>query len=169
MTLNYSANPTAAQRTEAADLIDSGGQLAEKLDRTKFARSCVVVVALEKIGRVVGVGAVKKRRGNIAEVGYLIVDPNFRRRHIAQELTRRRIEAAREAGLELLFTNIRSDNIESLGNLRKAGFIFWGDFMSAYHTGRVISWYYFPLRAGGQCEAHLARLTRNLKTAPPNA
>ncbi len=166
MKISYSAAPTPAQREAAADLIDAGGQLAEKLDRAKLARACVIVIALDAAGRVIGVGAVKERRGSIAEVGYLMVDPEFRRRGIAQELTQRRIAAARDAGLELLFTNVRRDNVESRGNLHKAGFVLWGDFMSAYHTQRVISWFYYPLTAEARVEAHLKRLTRKLPKAP---
>ena len=110
-------------------------------------------------------GAVKERQGRIAEVGYLIVHTDHRRKGIAQELTRRRIEAARAQGLELLFTNVRRNNVESVGNLRKAGFRFWGDFFSAYNTGRVISWYYYPLQDEGNFRANLVGLTKELKPA----
>lgn len=169
LSFHYSANPTPEQRTLAADLIDSGGQLADKLDRKKFGRAFVVVVALDETERVVGVAAVKERQRDVAEVGYLIVHPDFRRQGVAQELTRLRIETAKGKGLQLLFTNVRRDNVESIGNMRKAGFQFWGDFVSAYNTGRVISWFYYPLNSHVDYKGRLLRLTRQLKNAAGNA
>ena len=166
MNFDYTQNPDSAQRADAADLIDSGAQLAEKLNRKKFQRSCVVIVALDERKTVVGVAAVKERQRDVAEIGYLIVHPDFRRRGIAQELTRRRIVVAREIGLRLLFSTIRRDNAESIGNLRKAGFQHWGDFVSAYHATRVISWFFFPLADDVDCAAEMERRTFQLKRPP---
>lgn len=166
MSFHYNQNPDSAQRAEAADLIDSGGQLAEKLDRKKFQRACVVVVALDDSNTVVGVAAVKERQGEVAEIGYLIVHPDFRRRGIAQELTRQRIEAARATGLRLLFTNVRRNNTESIGNLLKAGFRHWGDFVSAYHASRVISWFFLPLAGDVDWQVAMEQRTRQLDRLP---
>jgi RimJ/RimL family protein N-acetyltransferase len=161
-----SSRPDSKQIQQAADLIDAGGQLAKKLDRNRFEQACIIVVALDPALRVIGVAAVKERRGDVAEIGYLIVHPDFRRRGIAQELTRRRIEAARELGLRLLYTNVRRDNDESIGNLHKAEFLFWGDFVSAHDTGHVISWFFYPLTTKVDGPAQMERLTRRLKRSP---
>jgi RimJ/RimL family protein N-acetyltransferase len=159
----YIVNPNTAELNKAADLIDSGGQLAEKLDREKFKRSGAIVVAFNQENAVVGVAAIKEPQGDVAEIGYLIVDLDFRRRGIAQELTKRRIDAAKEKGLRLLFTNVRRNNTESIGNLKKADFRHWGDFMSAYQTNRVISWFFYPLATDVDWRSHMERLTQYLK------
>lgn len=165
MSFLYSLSPDSKQREQAADLIDAGGQLAEKLDRKRFQRACVIVVALDQAHRVIGVGVVKERQGDVAEIGYLMVHPDFRRRGIAQELTRRRIEAARKLGLHLLYTNVRRDNEKSIGNLLKVDFQFWGVFVSAYDTGRIISWFFYPLTTKVSGSAQMDSLTRHLKRA----
>lgn len=126
MTYHYTASPTDAQLEKAADLVDAGGQLAAKLDRKKFRRSSVVVVALDENEVVVGAAAVKERKAKAAEIGYLIVHKDHRKLGSAQDLTQHRIAAAKEKGLALLFANVRRDNIPSIGNLRKAKFEHWG-------------------------------------------
>jgi ribosomal protein S18 acetylase RimI-like enzyme len=163
VSFHYTASPDPAQREQAGDLIDAGEQLAEKLDREKLRRACAVIVALDPTNRVIGVAAIKERQGDIAELGYLVVHPDFRRCGIAQELTNRRIEEAKGKGLRLLFTNVRQNNKESIGNLQKAGFRYWGDFVSAYHTKRLISGFFYPLAAHVDWQTHMERLTRHLK------
>ena len=163
MAVTYSSAPTEDQLEQAADLVDSGGQLAAKLDRTKFRRSSVLVVALDNGGTVVGAAAVKPRQGAIAETGYLIVRPDHRRQGIAEQLTERRIDEARRKGIALLFSNVRRDNEPSIGNLRKTKFQHWGDFVSAYGTDHVISWFYCSLDPNRDAHADLKNLTDGLK------
>lgn len=82
MSFDYNHHPDAAQRREAANLIDAGAQLAAILDRKKLDRSCVLVAPAGR-STVVGVAAVKKPHCDFAEIGYLIVRADFRRRGIS--------------------------------------------------------------------------------------
>jgi GNAT superfamily N-acetyltransferase len=161
--IHYTIAPNDEQLAAAADLIDYGGQLAEKLDRYRFQQSSVIVVAFED-AKVVGVAAVKRRRGDAAETGYLVVHKNYRRIGIGNYLLTRRIEESRKQGLAFLYTNVRAMNEESIGNLKKSGFQFWGNFISRYGTPHIISWFFYPLIDQVDFHARMKVLTDGMKS-----
>ncbi|MBV7317339.1 GNAT family N-acetyltransferase [Shewanella sp. NIFS-20-20] len=130
---------------QAAALIDQRDDNAHPLDHDSFCRSRAVIVALKTDGSLVGCAAIKEGAGDVAEMGYLVVHPDYRRQGIAQRLTQERVRRARAVGVKLLWATVRDENQASKANLLKAGWTFWHSFYSVRGTGNIIDWFYMPL------------------------
>ncbi|MBO2604416.1 GNAT family N-acetyltransferase [Shewanella algae] len=131
----------------ACALVDSRDDNAHPLDHQAFMASRAVIVAQNGTGELVGCAVIKAGRGDIAELGYLMVHPEYRRRGIAAALTRKRIQIAREMGIRLLFATVREENRASRDNLLKSGMQFWGNYLSIRGTGNTVGWYFLVLAA----------------------
>lgn len=143
--LIYLETKDPAHLKAAANLVDSRDDNAHPLSHELFFESRAVVIALTKTGGLVGCAAIKKGHGDIAETGYLMVAPAYRRRGIAQRLTQERINIARDNGVKLLWATIRAENTASQANLLKNGWHFWRNYLSIRGTGNTVGWYYYPL------------------------
>ncbi|MGL4476351.1 MAG: GNAT family N-acetyltransferase [Shewanella sp.] len=130
---------------QAAALIDNRDDNAHPLDHQGYCLSRAVIVALAPSGQLVGCAAIKQGEGDVAEMGYLVVHPDFRRQGIAQRLTQERVSRAKALGIKLLWATVRDENLASKANLNKAGWQFWHSFYSARGTGNIIDWFYLPL------------------------
>ncbi|WP_025819940.1 GNAT family N-acetyltransferase [Shewanella marina] len=144
--------------SQAAALIDHRDDNAHPLDHASFFRSRAVIVALTPDNTVIGCAAIKEGQGDVAEFGYLVVAPAFRRRGIAQRLTEKRTQVAKDLGIKLLFATIRDENQASKANLLKAGWHFWANFLSIRGTGNVVGWYYFALDAATNVDQMMSSL-----------
>lgn len=79
------------------------------------------VYAVEMVGNlVVGVGGLKKLNDAQSEFMHLCVRPEFRRLGIASRLSKRRLELL---NTPIVISHIRSDNIPSISNSLKTGFV----------------------------------------------
>ncbi|WP_342343040.1 GNAT family N-acetyltransferase [Shewanella salipaludis] len=134
-------------RCQAAALVDSRDDNAHPLDHEAFFAARAIIVALNAARRVVGCAVIKAGAGEVAELGYLVVAPDYRRLGLATRLTAKRIQQAKTLGIKLLFATVREENNLSRANLVKAGFKLWGKYLSIRGTGNSIDWYYLPLAA----------------------
>lgn len=129
----------------AADLIDSRDDNAYPLDRDAFFQARALVVAVNAQDELVGCAVIKAGRGVVGECGFLVVNKHYRRQGVATKLTQLRIDVARQMGIQLLYATVRAENIASRANLLKAGWQFWGNYLSIRGTGNTIGWYYLVL------------------------
>ncbi|ABL99289.1 GNAT family N-acetyltransferase [Shewanella amazonensis] len=139
----------------AADLIDSRDDNHHPLDRAALAKARLLLLA-RLDGRLVGCGAIKAGDGEVAELGYLVVASQYRRLGIGARLTQARIDWARAQGIKLLWATVRAENQASRENLLKAGWQFYGDYLSIRGTGNTIGWYVLPLQQGLDIQALMA-------------
>ncbi|WP_372872477.1 GNAT family N-acetyltransferase [Shewanella sp.] len=131
---------TTTDFSAAAALIDSRDDNHHPLDHGALRQARLLMLAWD--GDVLaGCGAVKAGVGEVAELGYLVVAKAYRRRGIAALLTQARIQWARQAGIKLLWATVRAENSASRDNLLKAGWQFFGDYLSIRGTGNTIGWY----------------------------
>ncbi|BDM65360.1 GNAT family acetyltransferase [Shewanella sp. NFH-SH190041] len=142
----------------AANLVDTRDDNAHPLNHESFFRSRSVVVALTKEGGMVGCAAIKEGEGDMAEMGYLMVSPAYRRRGIAQRLTRERVSVAKQDGIKMLWATVRDENTASKANLLKNGWHFWHNYLSVRGTGNVVGWYYLPIEDGLDIDARMQSL-----------
>lgn len=142
----------------AATLVDSRDDNAHPLDHQCFFHSRAVILAKTLEGDIVGCAAIKAGSGIVGELGYLVVSPCYRRQGIAQGLTLKRIEVAKSLDIAILFATIREENTSSRANLFKAGFQFWGDYLSIRGTGNTVGWYYLSLKEHVEIEAVMRSL-----------
>lgn len=163
--ITYTTKPTPAQLEQGAKIVDAGQQLIGKLDPNKLAQAEGLVVALR--GNVaVGLAAIKKAKiTGVAEIGYLAVAEDLRKHGIGHALTLKRIQLGRDLGLSMIYSNIRRTNEASIGNARKAGYQYWGDFYSAYDPEQVLSWFHLPLKDGIDTKRIMTKLTAELTPA----
>ncbi|QSX36202.1 GNAT family N-acetyltransferase [Shewanella sedimentimangrovi] len=141
---------TAARSPEDFDaaiaLLQSRDDNHHPLDPEQLRRARLLLLARQQ-GQLLGCAAIKAGTGEVGELGYLMVAPGSRRSGIAKSLTQARMAAAREMGLSLLFATVRAENSASRDNLLRAGWQFFGDYLSIRGTGNRIGWYFFPLKA----------------------
>lgn len=144
--IREAANDT--EREAAAALIDRRDDNHHPLDRTELKRARLVLLAFYGEA-LVGTAAIKAdghdESSDVAELGYLVVDKAFRRRGIGAALTAARIDWARAQGIRLLWATVRDENHASRDNLVKAGWQFFGNFLSIRGTGNTIGWYVLAL------------------------
>ncbi|WP_338592344.1 GNAT family N-acetyltransferase [Shewanella khirikhana] len=145
----------AADYIAAAALIDSRDDNHHPLDHEALRQARLLMLAWD--GDVLaGCGAIKAGSGEVAELGYLVVSKAYRRQGIAARLTEARIAWARQAGIKLLWATVRAENSASRDNLLKAGWQFFGDYLSIRGTGNTIGWYVMPLEQGLDISALMA-------------
>ncbi|MBT1444708.1 GNAT family N-acetyltransferase [Shewanella sp. JM162201] len=159
--IREAANDT--EREAAAALIDRRDDHHHPLDRTELKRARLVLLAFYGEA-LVGTAAIKSpaikaasikaavinadghgESSDVAELGYLVVDKAFRRRGIGAALTAARIDWARAQGIRLLWATVRDENHASRDNLVKAGWQFFGNYLSIRGTGNTIGWYVLAL------------------------
>ncbi|MCF1429055.1 MAG: GNAT family N-acetyltransferase [Shewanella sp.] len=154
----YKVTQESADLKAAAKLLDTRDDNAHPLNHESFFRSRFVVVAMTEEGDLIGCAAIKEGEGEIAEMGYLMVSPAYRRRGVAQRLTQERVEVARREGVKLLWATVRDENKASKVNLLKNGFQFWRNYQSIRGTGNVVGWYYMSLEEGLDVDAVMESL-----------
>lgn len=153
--LQYRPATTAADFAAAAALIDSRDDNHHPLDHAALAGARLLMLAWD--GEVLaGCGAIKAGKGEVAEMGYLVVANAYRRQGIGSLLTQARIAWARAEGIKLLWATVRAENSASRDNLLKAGWQFFGDYLSIRGTGNTIGWYVLPLVADLDIKALMA-------------
>lgn len=138
--ITYTTSPNHQQLSGAASLINAGGQLVISLNAASLENNTILVVVAVDGERVIGTASIKT--GN--EMGYLMVDPEYRRYGVARKLTEIRIEYARTHNLPLLYSSARKDNIASINNLRGMNFIHAGSKKSPY-SENILSYFYLPI------------------------
>jgi ribosomal protein S18 acetylase RimI-like enzyme len=72
-------------------------------------------------GRVVGCAACQKEYPTLSKIFHICVDPRYRKKGIAEKLTRMAIAAC---DTEHVYMTIREDNVPSLKLAQKLGFVF---------------------------------------------
>lgn len=154
-TLTISPACCDADIAQAAELIDSRDDNHHPLDRAALAKARLLLLA-RLDGTLVGCGAIKAGDGEVAELGYLVVASGFRRLGIGARLTKARIDWAIGQGIKLLWATVRAENQASRDNLLKAGWQFYGDYLSIRGTGNTIGWYVLPLQQGLDIQALMA-------------
>ncbi|QYJ76431.1 GNAT family N-acetyltransferase [Shewanella sp. FJAT-52076] len=153
--LTISQATSDADFAAAADLIDSRDDNHHPLDRTALAKARLLLLAWLD-DTLVGCGAIKAGEGEVAELGYLVVASGYRRLGIGARLTQARIDWASAQGIKLLWATVRAENQASRDNLLKAGWQFYGDYLSIRGTGNTIGWYVLPLKQGLDIQALMA-------------
>lgn len=156
-TLHYITDPTAAQLDAAAQLINS--TLKRPLRIGPFQRAPLFVLALSETSEVVGVAAIRKLKGNAAEIGYIAVDATYHRQGVATRLTQIVISEAKRRGIQLLYAWVEKPNVASSGNLKKSGFRFFGDYVKRPGKSSVKSWFYLPLSEEIDCDSVMDAVT----------
>lgn len=147
--IKYSTSPTEQQLEQAASLINNGGQLVISLNGNKLDDGTILVVVALDGDKVVGTASIKK--GN--EIGYLMVDPSYRRYGIARQLTDIRINYAKSHNIPLIYSSIRKDNVASINNIKSMGFTHAGDKKSPY-SSNILSYFYLPINASEEYAKH---------------
>jgi L-amino acid N-acyltransferase YncA len=142
--IHYVVKPNKDLLNQAMNLLDSRVNVAHLLDRDAFSRAFFIVVAVLD-GVVIGVATIKSSTTSAKELGFLMVDPNFRRMGIAEKLTLHRILYVRDQGVSLLYSVIKESNLASINNMKKQNFYFLGCYQSAMGSGLWFDWYYLPL------------------------
>lgn len=155
--IHYVALPTPGQLDAAARLIDS--TLKRPLRIRPFQKSLFFVLALNATAEVAGVAAIKKRKGNAAEIGHIAVDGLYRRQGIATRLTQIVIAEATRQRIQLLYAWVKKSNVASTGNLEKSGFCFWGNYVKRPGRSSVKSWFYLPLSTEVDCNSVMEAVT----------
>ncbi|MCL1036298.1 GNAT family N-acetyltransferase [Shewanella corallii] len=154
----YKVTSEPAHLKAAANLVDTRDDNAHPLNHESFFRSRSVVIAMTNEGGLIGCAAIKEGEGEVAEMGYLMVSPAYRRRGVAQRLTEERVEVARRDGIKLLWATVRDENKASQANLLKNGWHFWRNYLSVRGTGNTIGWYYMPLVEDLDVDAMMEKL-----------
>ena len=157
--IHYTLSPTPEQVKVGARMVDASGQLKNPLKLKRFQKSRVIAIALNDDDEVVGVGNVKKGSGSVAEVGFLAVRADYRRRGIALRLLELRIEESKRLGIELIFSKVKPDNAATLGLLQRLDFLNWGKFAKGNGTGSATLFLYLPLSSDFDCEAGMSDVT----------
>lgn len=125
--------------------LNANGHLHYKVYVEKLMQVPYIQIVHTEWGDVVGGSTIKYRDADVAEIGYMLVDKEYRGQGIAEYMTHSRIEHARKAGIKILFAKIRGNNVNSISNLRKAGFQPAVNTFHQMHNGSPVSWYYLPL------------------------
>lgn len=144
--ITYVIQPAAPLLEQAMDLLDTRTNVAHLLDRPAFLSAFFTVVAMDN-DKVVGVATIKGGEASAKELGFLMVDPTYRRQGIAAALTSHRLRYAQEQGVSLLYSVIKESNLPSISNMQKHNFHFFGRYQSAMGSGLWFDWYYFPLHS----------------------
>ncbi len=155
--INYVVKPNEFLLNQAMDLLDSRINVVHLLDRAAFIRAFFIVVAVFE-ERVIGVATIKSSGSSAKELGFLMVDPQFRRRGIAEKLTMHRIDYARQQRVSLLYSVIKESNFASINNMKKQAFHFFGRYQSALGSGLWFDWYYLPLIDENQAVMEMSAL-----------
>ncbi len=158
--IHYTLSPTPEQVDVGARMVDESGQIKNPLKLKRFHKSRVIAIALNEDGEVVGVGAVKKGSGPVAEVCNLTVRTDHRRRGIAFRLLELRIEESKRLGIELLWSKAKPDNAASIALVRSHHFRDWGKFVKGDGSGSPTLYFYLPLSLDFDWEAGMCDVTR---------
>ena len=126
--IRYTLSPTPEQVDAGGRIVETSGQLKKPLNLEKFRKSCVISAALNPDGEVVGIGTIKKRRGTVAESGFVAVRDDYRRQGIAARLSKLRIEEARRIGIQLLWARTKPHNKGAIASALQANFERFGQF-----------------------------------------
>ena len=169
-TISFATHLTDSQINQAANLIDSVRPLRTQPSRRKRLQLAPFkVAAINQLGEVVGIAAIKVAEGVAGEAGFLTVRPDFRRQGIASTLTQLRVAHARAMGLHLLYANARRTNVASKNLLMRSGYEYYGDFLSSFGTGVAISWYYLVLETECSPLAVMKDITGGLRSFIPDS
>ena len=151
--ISYATLLNDLQLNQAAELVDSVRPLrTHPSRRERLLRAPFKVAAINCMDEVIGIAAIKTVDNSAGEAGFLTVRSDSRRQGIATKLTEIRIEHAKTMGLHLLYANTRTTNVFSHAILRRSGYEYYGDFVSKFGSGKLISWYYLLLCE--DCEPH---------------
>ena len=76
--------------------------------------------------RIIGSGRLIRRKEDVqkhvADMTKLMVHPDYRNKYIGEKISRMRIDEAKKRGIEILFAEVRSNNILAINLCKKLGF-----------------------------------------------
>jgi L-amino acid N-acyltransferase YncA len=160
--VTFLTTPSPHQLEVAAALVDAGGQRKRPVKRNRFRKARAVVLVLNDRGQVVGVGAVKRSKSNVAEVGDAVLLPDYRPYGTAKRTFQILLQEAMKQGIDVLYAKVRPTNVAPLGLLKRARFQFWGNYVK---INTVFSWWYLPLSPDVDAEEIMRQHTAGLTPA----
>jgi len=145
VTFTNSPSPELLNRFVIA--LNENGHLPYIINHEQLCQMPYVQIAHTNDGKFISGSAIKQCDGKLAEIGFMLVDKKYRCLGLAEYMTKSRISYAQKLGVKMLYAKIRGKNINSMNNLRKAGFRSAGNFLDQKNSQSTITWFYLPLQS----------------------
>jgi len=126
--------------------LNANGHLRYHVNVEQLLSVSYIQIAYTPWGDFVGGSTIKCCDNTVAEMGYMLVAREYRRQGLAEGMTISRIRYARKTGIKILCAKVRKNNVNSIANLRKAGFQPVDEFLRQKYDLSAISWFYLPLQ-----------------------
>lgn len=155
----FTDEPSPKLLEKFAHALNRNGHLPYRINLEQLLQLTYVQIAHTHDGEFIAGCAIKHCDGELAEIGFMLVDKNYRRLGLAEYMTKTRINIAQKKGANILYTKVREDNVKSMNNLRKAGFQTAGSFFSQKDSFSPVTWLYLPLKpmSHQECSQRLKR------------
>jgi len=159
--LVFTRSPSPQLITSFMNALNDNGHLPYSVSDENLLQAPYIQIAHTAEGEFVAGCTIKHYDGQLAEIGFMLVEKKYRQLGLGEYMTRLRINVARQLGIEMLYAKVRGKNISSMNNLSKAGFQSAGNFLSQKDLYSTITWMYLPLQRMSRHECH-QRLLRKL-------
>jgi len=162
--LVFTCSPSPQLINSFVNALNENGHLPYSISYEQLLEAPYIQVVHTAEGNFVAGCTIKHYDGELAEIGFMLVDKKYRQLGLGEYMTRLRINYAQQLGAKLLYAKVRGKNISSMNNLTKAGFQSAGDFLSKKDLYSTITWMYLPLQhmTRYDCSQHLQRKLANL-------
>lgn len=152
-------NPSIGLLNKFVKALNENGHLPYTVCLEQVVCASYVQIMYNCEGDFVAGSTIKCCTGEIAEIGFMLVDKKFRQLGLAEQMTKYRISHARKLGLKMLYAKVRGKNIKSMNNLRKAGFQSSGEYLGQKDLYSTVSWFYLSLSlmSDYDCQQHLRK------------
>lgn len=142
----FTSEPSIELLNTFVEALNESGHLSYTVSLKQLLDAPYIHIAHTPEGEFVGGCSIKRRDGEIAEIGLMLVDKKYRQLGIAEYMTQLRTSYAQQQGIKMLYAKVRGNNISSMNNLYKAGFQVVGNFLSRKDLYSTITWFYLPLK-----------------------
>ncbi|MDT8426625.1 MAG: GNAT family N-acetyltransferase [Methyloprofundus sp.] len=157
-------SPSTEQLNTFVQALNENGHLPYTVCLEQVRRAPYVQIIHDYQGNFIAGSTIKCCDGEVAEIGFMLVDKKYRQLGLAERMTKDRISYARKLGIKMLYAKVRGKNIKSMNNLRKAGFQSSGDYLSQKDLYSTVSWFYLSLglMSDTDCQQRLRKNWANL-------
>lgn len=164
--ISFTHTPSEILLSQFVNALNQNQHLPYTVSYQQLLQLPYIQIAYTLRGGFVAGCSIKNCDGQLAEIGFMLVEKRYRGLGIAEYMTQCRINHAQQLGVQMLYAKIRGNNLKSINNLQKAGFKSAGRFLSQKDSYSSITWFYLPLQAMSKHKCYQRLRSKLTKLVP---